>query len=500
MFRSSKRRTAGRKNFEATNSQAAAAATGAGHSSILNHLDDSYINQVYHSSKVSFYQQPPLGEITLDQFEVWAIDRIKILNEIESALVRNKPYKDIESTVLPLLQQSLPLSTSVSPEKLKADRQKDYYSHFILRLCFSRTKELRDKFVKNETILFKIRFNQLSTKEQQNFIKSLNLPWDFISSEEKMKYSSNLYKSIAPSLQFQLQLSDENSKKQFFENEQFIKLPFENVLDLVSHRSIFLNKGYAYIPQFQQLQLLINEYQSHLNQQLLSAAHAFPSLDEDDRILPILTHLSTNSNVSYTPDYESSSSDITAKTVHSKRITSNFPLCGSQLMDGLTQTHHLKYIARQQFTLFLKGIGLSLDQALEFWQNEFTRSISSDKFQKEYAYNIRHSYGKEGARINYKPWDCKTILSKPRPAKGEFHGCPYRDLSSEVLSMKLQNMGLGDREIMDVVEISSKGEYTGACTKVLELKSGINEVVVHPNLYFDRMRQSQTKEEELKAN
>ncbi|CAM9010775.1 unnamed protein product [Wickerhamomyces anomalus] len=485
MFRSSKRRTAGRRNFESAQ--------------INPSSEDSYINNTLFSAKLSFYQLPPVGEITLDQFETWAIDRIKILNEIESATVRNKTYKDIESTVLPLLNQYLPLTSSNDTEKLKLNKQKDYYSHFILRLCFARTKELRDKFIKNETILFKIRFNQLSTRDQQVFIKSLNLPWDFITPEEKQIHSDNLFKAIAPSLQFQLQLTDDNSKRSFFENENFIKLPFENVSDLVSHRSIFLHKGYAYIPQFQQLQLLLNEYQSHLSAQLLSAAHAFPSLDEDDRILPILTHLSTNSNVSYTPDYESAnSSDINAKSIYTKKINSNFPLCASQLMNGLNQTHHLKYIARQQFTLFLKGIGLSLDQALEYWQNEFTRSISLDKFQKEYAYNIRHTYGKEGARINYKPWDCKTILSKPRPAKGEFHGCPYRDLNPENLSRNLQNMGLSEKDVMDVVEISSKGEYTGACTKVLELKSGINEVVVHPNLYFDRMRQSQVKEEEVK--
>lgn len=486
MFRSSKRRTAGRKNFDTLHS---------------NNLDDSYINSIY-QSKLSFYQQPPIGEITLDQFEIWAIDRIKILNEIESGLVRNKSFKDIETNLLPLIQQHLPLNSN-NQEKLKSDRQKDYYSHFILRLCFSRSKELRDKFVKNETILFKIRFNQLSIKEQQLFIKNLNLPWEFISSQEKLENSSNLFKAIAPSLQFQLQLNDENSKKQFFENEQFIKLPFEHVLDLVSHRSIFIKKGYAYIPQFQQLQLLLNEYSTHLTNSLLATAHAFPSLDEDDRILPILAHLSTNSNVSYTPEIESSS-DITATSLYSKKINGNFPLCGSQLMDGLTQTNHLKYIARQQFTLFLKGIGLSLDQALEFWQQEFTKngSMSIDKFQKEYSYNIRHSYGKEGARINYKPWDCKTILSKPRPTKNEFHGCPYRDLNPEILSMKLQKMGLEEKDIIDVVEISSKGEFTGACTKVLELKSGINEVVVHPNLYFDRMRQGSTKEDikEIKAN
>lgn len=51
--------------------------------------------------------------------------------------------------------------------------------------------------------------------------------------------------------------------------------------------------------------------------------------------------------------------------------------------------------------MFLKGAGLSYDDSLFFWKKEFTKKISNDKFEKEYAYNIRHNYGKEGNRKNY---------------------------------------------------------------------------------------------------
>ncbi|CEP23957.1 PRI2 [Cyberlindnera jadinii] len=486
MFRSTKRRTAGRKNFE---------------SSIISaSTPNAYLANVYNNSKLTFYTLPPVGEITLDEFETWAIDRIKILNEIESCAARNKSYKEIESIVAPMIQQTLPLN-STNVEKLNRERQKDYYSHFILRLCFSRSQELRTKFLKNETTLFKIRYNQLTNAEQQQFVKSLNLPWDFISLEEKEQLSTKLFNSISASLGYVLQL-DDVQKRKYFEQEEFIKIPFEYVTDLLPQRSIFLQRGTAYVPKFQQLQLLVNEFSAKLEAALISTSHAFPSLDEDDRILPILTHLSSGYSLNYSQDSygaNENSSDINAITVGSKEIVDQFPLCGQHAMYGLRTLHHLKYTARQQFTLFLKGIGLSLEDALTFWSGEF-KSVSIDKFNKEYKYNIRHSYGLEGGRINYKPWDCRTILSKPRPQKGEYHGCPYRDLSSDSLARKLREMGLEEKDVQQILEISDKGDYTNACSRVLEVKTNghVQEQVTHPNLYFDRMRQY-TKSQQTEA-
>ncbi|CCO27146.1 DNA primase large subunit [Rhizoctonia solani AG-1 IB] len=45
---------------------------------------------------------------------------------------------------------------------------------------------------------------------------------------------------------------------------------------------------------------------------------------------------------------------------------------------------------------------MSIDEALTFWRRGFQGGkITDDKFAKEYRYNIRHSYGLEGRRMNY---------------------------------------------------------------------------------------------------
>lgn len=43
--------------------------------------------------------------------------------------------------------------------------------------------------------------------------------------------------------------------------------------------------------------------------------------------------------------------------------------------------HHLKYFARQQYGLFLKGAGLSLEDSVAFFRQEFTKKMGIDKVQ-----------------------------------------------------------------------------------------------------------------------
>lgn len=511
MFRQAKRRTAGRRNFEESRSS---------HAFQLSSQTPG--KSTPYECRASFYSVPPLLEITLDEFEQWAIDRLKVLIEIESCVARSKSFRDVDATVKPLLQKYLPLSpdSSLNADLVLQERKKDHYLHYILRLVFCRTEDLRKKFIRNETILFRIRFSNMSPREQALFkqVYAHKLPWDFISNEEKLELLNDLYAATGSTIKNALLaessalagdsvlISPDQLKAHIRTTENFIKLPFEKVAQLVASRQVFLKLGYAYVPTILQLNLLAIEFSQDLGANLMRTFQSLPRLEEDDRLVPLLNHLSHNFS-SFEYDCSSSdpslASDITAASVVLPAITQHYPLCARHLQHTLVSNSHLKYQGRQQFGLFLKGIGLDVDEALKFWSYQFTKGANTmtvEKFNKEYKYNIRHLYGLEGARINYKPWECATILAKARPGKGEAHGCPYRDLSVDALVSNLNEMGISDQhDINGVVDDVSNREYTVACTRVFELthkkqlasskllQDGIH--ISHPNLYFDRSRQ-----------
>ena len=238
------------------------------------------------------------------------------------------------------------------------------------------------------------------------------------------------------------------------------------------------------------------------------AARALPRLDEDDRLTPILNHLSRNFA---TPNSTLSDSDsalhgtpINASSI--EPLSQHFPLCMRNLHMTLRKNSHLKHFGRLQYTLFLKGIGLTLEDCLIFWRQAF-KLITDDTFNKEYRYNIRHAYGDVGGDAirrgrGYSPFSCQKVLTEHPPGSGESHGCPYRHFSVDNLTTLLQTTGVNDRDVLrGVREDVEKKRFHIACNRVFEWvhKGDIKRVkedgswgaaeldtIVHPNTYFKR--------------
>lgn len=94
-------------------------------------------------------------------------------------------------------------------------------------------------------------------------------------------------------------------------------------------------------------------------------------------------------------------------------------------------------------------MGLTVEESLMFWRSKF--KVDSDKFEKNYAYNIRHSYGQEGKRNDYKPWSCQKVISQQAPGSGEYHGCPFKTFGENSLIQLLNAYGLKQDEIDTVI-------------------------------------------------
>lgn len=183
-----------------------------------------------------------------------------VLAEIEACSYRNKSPAETASHITPLLQKFLPLSSNTSSPsgaadpRLKNERQKDHYSHFILRLAFSATEDLRRRFARAETMLFRFRFQQDDSRERRAFIDSLSLDWDPVSDEEKSEIAENLM-NATPGLR---RLDD----------EAWYKVDWEKVPELVERRAVFMKKGKAYVPGRDQLSMIIAEFTARLERAL----------------------------------------------------------------------------------------------------------------------------------------------------------------------------------------------------------------------------------------
>ncbi|ANB15184.1 DNA primase subunit PRI2 [Sugiyamaella lignohabitans] len=432
--------------------------------------DDSTVTPANYPHRLSFYALPPLEEITLDQFELWAIDRLKVLAEVERCIVNNITGQTMESLLKPVLAEHLPLGTHGSA--IESERKKDHYSHYILRLAFCRNEDLRAKLVRLETALFKYRFATDDSNDRKSFIQDLNLDWEQVSQQEKDTLAAELAHATVPSPAI---------------NETYFKVDFERVCDLVESRRVLVKRGKAYVPNSLQQSLIAAEFSSRLDQALMLTARALPRLEEDQRLVPVLTHLSSGfAWQTYSgPIY--SDEGFTADSVAALDRAGHFPLCMHNMQRGLEVNQHLKYEGRKQYGTFLRAIGLSVEESLKFWRMMF-KKVTDDKFNKEYAYNIKHSYGLVGSRRAYEPQNCVHI-GMSGVGRDEIHGCPYKEFSPDRLASELREMGITDTaELSKIRDLTQKHQYSMACTRVFELThqggEPSKETIMAPNTYF----------------
>ncbi|KAJ3342485.1 hypothetical protein HDU93_002244 [Gonapodya sp. JEL0774] len=448
--------------------------------------------------RLSFFTEYPSDEITALQFETWALDRLQVLKSIENALLRTKSEVEVRQHVAQMMEKYLPLSRAEKSgfKDLSYERRKDLVSHHILRLAFSRTDDLRAWFLRQEVALFKHRWEQCSADERTNFVDSLKLDLHPVSPEERRILEPSLRQCDSRFLN-----KDQLGGDPFVDT-QFYKIPWTKVLELVATRRVFLHRGLAYVPSDHILSLVVSEYRAYLQQALETTARALPRMDEDSRLAPVLVNLGTQH--SSRQDYSASNASLAGQITHAdidKLATQHFSPCMKSLHMALRREGHLKHFGRMQYGLFLKGIGLSLDEALIFWRQAF-KTKTDEEFQKSYSYNIRHNYGREGKRTDYTPYSCSKIITSNRPSTGDHHGCPFRDFAPENLRSLLVNFGLPEGSTPQILQLAKDGHPEVACTRVFEITHGVAgggdgagrslhgttglvETIGHPNQYFE---------------
>uniref|UniRef100_A0A3B4A007 DNA primase large subunit n=1 Tax=Periophthalmus magnuspinnatus TaxID=409849 RepID=A0A3B4A007_9GOBI len=420
---------------------------------------------------LQFYGQPPIENISLTEFETLAVERLKLLKTVENVGISHVKVSEEYKKKLDSEFKNLNFPNKESEYD---KRRKDHISHFILRLAYCQTEDLRRWFIQQEVDIFRYRFNDLKPKHKLEFLHRNDLQYGTIGAEEKQTLMDKLVNSS---------YAGSGTK---VEDQDIYKVPFQDALDLVRTRKVYLKAGYVYIPHQDIVTIVLNDFRTRLSKAMALTARSLPIVHSDERLQPLLSHLS-HAYVGQDYSIQKNVGKISLDQIDSLSGKS-FPLCMRQLHQSLREHHHLRHGGRMQYGLFLKGIGLSLEQALQFWRSEFIRGkVDADKFDKQYAYSIRHIFGKEGRRADYTPYSCMKVILSNMPSQGDYHGCPFRHSDPELLKQKLQFYKVSPSGISQILELVKGMHYQLACQKYFELTHNVEDAnfsLNHPNQYF----------------
>lgn len=445
---------------------------------------------------LQLYTKPPTMDISLEQFEEWAVDRLRLLRTVETQNMggRTKFSQDWSGALVADLTKhklgkyvelsSGAVGAKITLEDYLENRRVDHISHFILRLAYCRTEELRRWFVNHETDLFRLRWNILkeqATNSSQDhigeFMAAANLKYQPIGEEEK--------DSLKEDLQAASGLS--GTKTSY---EDIYRVPWTEAVDLVRSRRVLVRGGWAYIPAGELLSLVVGVFRARLSHNLVLTCRALPQLEEDGRLVSLVHNLDKR----YTgEDYGSNKNNEKVLPAQIDPLSkTNFPACMKAMQDVMSTTHHIKYKARLQYGLFLKGIGLTLEDAMKFFRGEFVKrtDVDVDKFEKEYAYGIRYNYGKEGKKKNWQPYDCMRIIMES-VGPGENHGCPFRHHEGRTLRQRVEGYDLKGEAVDAIMKKVEEGHYQVACSmhySAVHLKDLSTGTVAHPNQWYMESR------------
>lgn len=457
-------------------------------------------------TSVGLYGDRPSGEISVDEFERFSLDRKNVLTGIERAHAMGLKRDEMKEATERLLGQYLP-ERHWDEAQLAEDRRKDYLSRHFLCLLYSKSADKQRWLLQQEARLFRHRFNALGAEERGKLMCELRgADWEPITEAEYRGLQARLL-AVYGGRNMNMQESSYSTENA----EYFCKIkaqwthiyavPFEDVIDLVRGRQVLLVGGRAYVLSRDLDAIAADSFKKHLSTKLAECGGAFYDIvqEEDERLGPLMLGFSdAHVGAAYTGEGKLALHELDAA------MAASAPLCMRSSYGVLRATHHLKHPARQQFGLFLKGIGVSMEHALAFWQMEFAQGgKTAEEFEKRYAYNFKHQYGQAGARRNYQPHACCKVIAALDSSGAT--GCPFRKLKAADLEKALGKMSLKADAVTAAVGKAREGHFQVACTMVYEARHGKMSGeggVQHPHQYFAESREyykeQETKEQKQK--
>eukprot|EP01052_Picozoa_sp_SAG31_P019106 SAG31_NODE_1382_length_8579_cov_25.152830_2_plen_180_part_00 len=152
-------------------------------------------------SLLSLYSESPGGEIAVEEFEKFAIKRLRVLKDIETEKAKGTKPGPYEEAIRASIKENL--ENGDSRMKLEDRIRLDQVSHYALRLALCKTDDQRRWFKDHEAALFRHRFEtERMDTVRKAFLESNGIRVDLVRVKE-----------MHPDLRSMLEELDESQKQ-----------------------------------------------------------------------------------------------------------------------------------------------------------------------------------------------------------------------------------------------------------------------------------------------
>lgn len=158
--------------------------------------------------RLQLYAEAPQGLLQLQELESLAIERLKALKTVETVgQDLAKGSKEYISHLRESLEKSSELgrilchtASSVSnSSQTYGDIRRDVVSHFVLRIAYCHSEQLRRWFIQQETDLFRMRFESADRSTITRFLHDNDIHFEVVDEKEKSQLADSLNAVLHPS-------------------------------------------------------------------------------------------------------------------------------------------------------------------------------------------------------------------------------------------------------------------------------------------------------------
>ncbi|XP_011501408.1 PREDICTED: DNA primase large subunit-like [Ceratosolen solmsi marchali] len=416
-----------------------------------------------------FYIQPPKGLITLHVFEEIVFSRLEYLS------VLNDNKNDAFKGKFEYLLQGSPY---------------DYVGHFTLRLLALKSNELLSYWISKEKLLLKYRLSLIQPRQLYRLFKTIIKHINRRDNDIVNPVINTLMNVSSFYLQSEVfkHISSKNHPRHCNKYQQ--NIDFELIPDLVETKVVNLYRGIATVYCSEWREMLQSLFQTFILFEMKSQNILIKHFLTDPRLN--ILHQKLQYYI-FNKGYHCET--ITASNIDN--VSVHFPPCMMHLHLQLRHKHRLSHYARFYYTLFLKECGMSLEEAFIYWKYEYSKPHNCDSLcthdwqtnNKKFIYSIRHMYGLEGGKKDYKCLDCNSMAEESLGSTYE-GGCPFKNFDTDYLKSLLCKTITNDNFDKFIMNTSMQNPQT-KCASFFKLRKATfvdNEITINkPVQYYMKM-------------